>query len=60
MTTDLVRRVSTYAGEIELALGHCVASGYECGGCGLAKEVPGGCGFNRHKLSTMVSLKFGL
>jgi len=42
MATDLVRSVSAYAGEIELAFGHCIPSGYECGGGGLTKKIAGG------------------
>jgi hypothetical protein len=42
MTTDLMRGASTYTGEKKLAFGHCSASGYEGGGSGLTKKIPGG------------------
>jgi len=42
MATDLVSSASTYAGEKELAFGHCIPSGYECGSGGLTKKIAGG------------------
>jgi hypothetical protein len=57
MATDLVRSISAYTGEEELAFGHCIPCGNKRVGRALGEKIAATRGFDSHKLASVIRLK---